>query len=347
MQQLIILNKTLKIKGEMIVIISGNITPGGGVFKALSDHIAELDAKIDSKANLTDIPTKVSELDNDSGFITSNNSLSQDQIYALNEMFKKCAFTSDVSKEYESFKRAFGITADEPEIPDEPIIPDKPEILLTGISVIYSGESVLAGTDVIQLTGITVSATYSDGTTSIITDYTLSGSIAEGTNTITVSYNGKTATFEVVGFVESTAENLMTTGELGIFSGLNTYTGYTGYYDADVKTLQLTPRSAATSSNAHMKITPFVEIGKTYTLFVGVENRNTTLSSAGVDYSKKTSHQTNYLNTTTVRKTNWQYIQFTVPEDAVEVYLLYSTTTRTDTTISNVALYEGALTEMP
>ena len=52
------------------MIISGNITPSGGVSQKLSDHIAELDSKVDSKANISDIPSSTSQLINDSGFIT-------------------------------------------------------------------------------------------------------------------------------------------------------------------------------------------------------------------------------------------------------------------------------------
>ena len=42
-----------------------------------------------------------------------------------------------------------------------------------------------------------VTATYTDNTSSTVTDYTLSGALSEGTSTITVSYQGKTTTFSV------------------------------------------------------------------------------------------------------------------------------------------------------
>lgn len=44
---------------------------------------------------------------------------------------------------------------------------------------------------------LVVTATYSDSTTAVVTDYTLSGTLTEGTSTITVSYGGKTDTFSV------------------------------------------------------------------------------------------------------------------------------------------------------
>ena len=95
---------------------------------------------------------------------------------------------------------------DTPVEPDEPIIPDEPdvpEVTLSSISATYNGGEVTVGTALTDLTGITVKATYSDGSTKNVTGYTLSGTIAEGENTITVSYGGKTATFKVTGVVES------------------------------------------------------------------------------------------------------------------------------------------------
>lgn len=74
------------------------------------------------------------------------------------------------------------------------------EVTLTGITVNYTGGTVAAGTTLEQLTGITVTANYSDSSTATVpsSGYSLSGTLTPGqTNTITVSYSGKTATFEV------------------------------------------------------------------------------------------------------------------------------------------------------
>lgn len=69
---------------------------------------------------------------------------------------------------------------------------------LTGITATYSGGTVAAGTTLDQLTGITVTATYRDGTTATVTDYTLYGALNAGQdNTVTVTYQGMTATFTV------------------------------------------------------------------------------------------------------------------------------------------------------
>lgn len=132
-----------------------------------------------------------------------------EQITALDNMFKVCAFTkADVSAEYNAFCAAFGIEGGI--VPDEPDEPVTPTVTLSSITVVYSGDDVPVGTAVSALTGIVVTAHYSDGTSKAVTGYTLSGTIAEGSNTITVTYQGKTATFTVVGIAESTGGGTVT-----------------------------------------------------------------------------------------------------------------------------------------
>lgn len=80
-------------------------------------------------------------------------------------------------------------------------------VTLQSISATYTGGDVTVGTALIDLTGITVTGTYSDGSTSEITGYTLSGEIVEGSNTITVSYSGLTTTFTVTGVAEESGAN--------------------------------------------------------------------------------------------------------------------------------------------
>lgn len=79
---------------------------------------------------------------------------------------------------------------------------------LTGITAVYSGGSVPVGTAVSALlTQVSVTAAYGDGSTAQVTGFTLSGQIANvGSNTVTVSYSGKTATFEVTGLENESSE---------------------------------------------------------------------------------------------------------------------------------------------
>lgn len=216
---------------------------------SLNANMKIIDKTLKEKANNEDIPKKLSELENDSGYITEytesdptvpahvkaitqndinkwNNSggsgLTTEQVNALNEMFKACAYAKDnVNTEYETFKTAFGI--------DEGTVPTK---TLQSISATYAGGNVEAGTNVNTLTGITVKANYSDGTSTNITGYTLSGTIKEGSNTITVTYQGLTTTFIVVGVAESTGgEETNVSNETTWTDGVAyTYTAVDGSY---------------------------------------------------------------------------------------------------------------------
>lgn len=75
---------------------------------------------------------------------------------------------------------------------------EKTTVSLTGISVAYTGGKVPSGTTLNELSGITVTAHYSDGTNQNVFDYSMSGSLLSGTiNVITVEYEGFSTTFEV------------------------------------------------------------------------------------------------------------------------------------------------------
>lgn len=122
-------------------------------------------------------------------------------------LFRNAAYTSNdmgaVLAQLESMWSGGNVEPDNPDNPDVPVDPDEPEKTLTSISAVYSGGDVTADTAVNDLTGIVVTAHYSDGTSEAVTGYTLSGTIVEGSNTITVSYGGKTTTFAVTGVVEA------------------------------------------------------------------------------------------------------------------------------------------------
>ena len=69
---------------------------------------------------------------------------------------------------------------------------------LISISAVYSGGTVSSGTTLDQLTGIAVTATYSDGMTETVTGYTLSGTLTAGQdNIVTATYQGMSTTFTV------------------------------------------------------------------------------------------------------------------------------------------------------
>lgn len=129
--------------------------------------------------------------------------LTAEQKKTLWDLIKIATFTENPAAAINAFKSAWNIeeenTPDIPDVPDTPDEPENPDVTLVSIEAIYAGGEVPVGTPLTGLTGITVRATYSDNSIVNITGYTLSGTIAEGSNIITVTYNGMTTTFTVVG----------------------------------------------------------------------------------------------------------------------------------------------------
>lgn len=74
-----------------------------------------------------------------------------------------------------------------------------PPANLSYISAVYTQSGTVYDTATLDSlrTNLVVTAHYTDSTTGIITNYTLTGSLVAGTSTITVSYGGKTTTFNV------------------------------------------------------------------------------------------------------------------------------------------------------
>ena len=77
-----------------------------------------------------------------------------------------------------------------------------PEVHLTSITADYEQDRPILDTDSLDLVrlDLVVTANYSDGTSETLADdaYTLTGTLTVGTSTITVGYQGKTDTIEVV-----------------------------------------------------------------------------------------------------------------------------------------------------
>lgn len=125
---------------------------------------------------------------------------------------------------------------------------------LSSISAAYTQSGTVYDTDTLDSlkTDLVVTATWSDSSTSTVasTDYTLSGTLTEGTSTITVSYGGKTTTFNVtvsevvipplydwnlkssltdtVASKEATTSATFTTGVGLVFDTYNTYAAFEG-----------------------------------------------------------------------------------------------------------------------
>lgn len=128
----------------------------------------------------------------------------------------------------------------------EQVNPNTPT--LSSISATYTGGSVTVGTSLTSLNGITVTATYSDGSTANVTGYSLSGAIEEGTNTITVTYDGLTTTFTVTGVAEYNPNKVPTSIDTdgSVLNGV----GYVGQTRLS--------SSGATKSNNYTTTTGFI-----------------------------------------------------------------------------------------
>ena len=80
------------------------------------------------------------------------------------------------------------------------LYPEEPPATLESISCVYTQSGTVYNTDSLDSlkADLVVTATYSDSTTATISSgYTLSGTLTTGTSEITVTYNGKTDTFNV------------------------------------------------------------------------------------------------------------------------------------------------------
>jgi hypothetical protein len=76
-----------------------------------------------------------------------------------------------------------------------------PPVDVASITAVYDNtQQIVYNTDSIDYLkqALTVTATYSDETTGIITDYTLTGEMSGGLQTFTVTYRGKTTTFNAI-----------------------------------------------------------------------------------------------------------------------------------------------------
>ena len=93
---------------------------------------------------------------------------------------------------------------------------------LVSISAVYTQSGTVYDTDTLAALkpDLVVTAHYDDSTTAVVTGYTLSGTLTVGTSTITVSYNGKTTTF-----------NVTVAAPTMLFKDGNEYTAITGGYN--------------------------------------------------------------------------------------------------------------------
>ena len=102
-----------------------------------------------------------------------------------------------------------------------------PPASLSYITCVYTQSGTVYTTDSLDSlkSDLVVTAHYSNGTTQTVTAYTLSGTLTVGTSTITVSYGGKSTTFNVT--VTRVPSSYVTNGLIARFDGIdNTGSGH-------------------------------------------------------------------------------------------------------------------------
>lgn len=154
-------------------------------YTTLSGSVAQL------VSGYEDHETRIDALEQGGG---SGDGLSAEMKTALAGMIKNEIVYVSTSHPYADTLIALleSSTPEEPEPPTE-------EVVLTGITVVWSADSAPKNSSVYNII-TSVSGVYSDGTTKPVTDYTVVPSvISEGENTVIVSYNGKTSTKTIIG----------------------------------------------------------------------------------------------------------------------------------------------------
>ena len=165
---------------------------------------------------------------------------------------------------------------------------------LVSISAVYTQAGTVYDTDSLDSlkADLIVTATYSDSSTAVIpaADYMLSGSLTAGTSTITVSYQGKTASFQVT----------VTSGGVTLVSISAIYTQSGVVYDTDsldslkpdlVVTATYSDSTTATVPSADYTLSGTLTAG-TSTITVSYGGKTTTFS---VTVSAAPSYVTNGL----------------------------------------------------
>ena len=112
--------------------------------------------------------------------------LTEEAKQALLAIFTKVAFISDDGQEYYDAL-------------EDALYPEEPAVTLTSITAVYTQSGTVYDTDTLDSlkANLAITAHYSDGSSNTVSTYTLSGTLSPGTSTITVTYEGKTTTFNV------------------------------------------------------------------------------------------------------------------------------------------------------
>jgi len=170
-----------------------SITGAAADAKKTGDEISDL------KDGFDDLDDRVTALEQGSG-----SGLTDDIKQALLQIAEKVAYIDEDGQDYyDALESAL-----------------YPPAELVSISCVYTQSGTVYETDTLNSLkdDLVVTAHMSDSTTRTVTTYTLSGTLTEGTSTITVSYSGKTTTFNVTVSAQAT---YVTDGLIHQYDGIN------------------------------------------------------------------------------------------------------------------------------
>lgn len=175
------------------------------------------------------------------------------------------------------------------------------QMTVSSISAVYTQSGTVYDTDSLDSlkSDLVVTATFPDSSTAVIpaTDYTLSGTLLEGTSTITVSYGGKTASFNVtVTHLSNEYEyEIVGTGVVDASGGVqnNSNYYYTSFFDLDDNYSALTLQFDSTNDTIYG--------------YVQVFNGDTFVSRISASKTTTTTKQFNYSSAGTVTKARLSY----------------------------------------
>ncbi|MDR1859195.1 MAG: leucine-rich repeat protein [Treponema sp.] len=167
---------------------------------------------------------------------------------------------------------------------------NSPTATLTDITADYTGTATIyPSTPLDNLkSGLAVTAQYSNNTSKTLdpADYALSGTLAAGTSTVTVTYEGKTATFTVT----VTADITYTAAQHGGADGTTDSTGITFTFTDSVDSLGLTAADITVGAAAAKSAAALSGTGASRTLAITVSAAGTatvTIAKSGIEAGTK------------------------------------------------------------
>lgn len=256
------------------------------VWKKLQDQIGDLTAlETDCRENLVAAVNEIHrQLRKDPDCV----GFSVEAVVLLTNILRHAVYDTDQSDAIDALAEELGISSgdsegggEQPGIPEDP---DVPEAVLTGLAVSYTGGDVPVGTHLMELTGVTVYAQYSNGFSEPVVGYSLTGYIAAGSNRIQVTYRNISTYFTVTGIPAGEEEPEVTlTGITAAYSGGDVAAG-TALTDLTGITVTARYSDGSEASVTGYSLSGTIAVG-TNTVTVSYEGHTATFAVTGIQES--------------------------------------------------------------